>query len=312
MSVSIVIVNYNTSKQIISCIDSLRGEFFDKIVVVDNASPNDNPDNILLAHPFIHLEKLPQNLGFGGGCNAGLDWVTKNTSSEFVFFLNPDTYVEVGLVKTLLNKFSDPIVGAVTPLITLADEKDILWYGGGEFSWFKGSVNVPECGKVYLHTIATQERFVSFASGCAVIFRRTLLEKLGGFDEKYFMYEEDAEISLNVLKHGYKILYTPEAVVRHIGQASQGDEQKNFWMYEPKNPKLTFFVYYTTRNRFYTVLKHGNFFQKVCFFIGFPGWIIRRGIPWLLYWRVDAFSALFKGIKDGVTTMLNREKANNE
>lgn len=298
--VAVIIVNYNTSEQVISAVESLQSENVQKIIVVDNASPNDNPEQISLAFPNIQLIKSEKNIGFGEGCNTGMHWALLNSSADFMLFLNPDTLIESGLVNKLLAPFSNPTIGIAAPRITMMGDKNLLWYGGGYMSWFKGSARVPGYGMSSNAPLAMKGRDVEFASGCAFMIRRSVILDCGGFDSRYFMYEEDVELSLRVINAGYRIRYVPEALVYHIAQGSQGKDVQSIDMFSGKNPRLPFFVYYAARNRFFTVFTHGRFLQKILFLIGFAAWFGRGGLNWIMYRRVDAFKALFRGLRDFV------------
>lgn len=298
-SIAVVFVNYNTSDQIIDCINTFDSNLVTSIVVVDNASPKDDPDGILIAHPNVNLIKSELNSGFGEGCNLGANWVVENTEADYIFFLNPDTLTEPGLFETLISKFTSPDIGAVAPRITMMGAgADLLWYGGGDMNWITGSARVPGCGLSAVSDTALDERFVSFASGCAIMMRRVVYQQCGGFDKRYFMYEEDVELSLRILSASYKILYVPSAVIRHLAQGSQGDAVKSVGMFKGINPKLPFFVYQTAKNRFLTVFTHGRWYQKCLFVIGFFLWTLRHSREWITYKRWDAYSALKRGIKD--------------
>lgn len=302
-SVVVIIVNYNTSHQVVNAIHSLVNESIKGVIVVDNASPKDNISLITDTFPssYVTLLSNSNNVGFGEACNIGFKYAQTHLEPAYVVFLNPDTIVEPGIVKALLKPFEMDDVAITTPLITNMNDINKIWYSGGDFSWSRGSALVKEFGHLLSDTPdALIQKKVNFASGCCFMVRSNLFHDLGGFDSRYFMYEEDVEISLAFLKKKFSIVYVPTAIVRHIGQGSQGKLGESFTMYDPKNPKLTFFVYYTTRNRIFTVKKHGNIFQKLCFFIGFPLWIIRRGFPWLLNFRFDAFKALYKGLRDAI------------
>jgi len=298
IKVSVIIVNYNTSSQVIECIKSLKGESLQNIVVVDNASPNDNPDSIKEVFSEVVLIKHTENVGFGEGCNIGINWVLSHTDSEYLFFLNPDTVIEPGLVSKLLVPFSSQDIGITAPRISMMCDKNMLWYGGGYMSWFKGSARVPGYGLNSDSLLALEERDVEFASGCAFMIRRSVLVDCGGFDSRYFMYEEDVELSLRVLSAGLRIRYVPEALVYHVAQGSQGKDVQSIDMFSGENPRLPFFVYYAARNRFYTVFKYGGFFQKLIFLIGFSAWFGRGGLNWVKYRRLDAFKALYRGVRD--------------
>ncbi len=295
---SLIIVNYNTAEQVISCIESLQNETLNNIVVVDNASSENNIDIVQKKFPSTVILRNSENTGFGGGCNAGIRWVLHNCDSDFILILNPDTIVRAGIVDILERKLLNLDTGIVAPRITMMPETDLLWYGGGNFSWLKGSARIPGYGKSAESAIAMTERDVQFASGCAFMIKLSVVKECGGFDPGYFMYEEDVELSLRIRKSGYKIKYVPEALVHHSRQGSFSAGEKKLPMFDGRNPRLTFFVYYSVRNRFRTVFKHGNFIQKLIFIIGFILWTIRKGLGWIVNLRFDAFASLIKGAGD--------------
>ncbi len=296
--VGVIIVNYNTSVHVIACIKSLDDESLNCIVVVDNHSPDDNPESILNAFPGVKLIRNDQNVGFGEGCNVGMRWLFENTDAEYVLFLNPDTVIKAGMISQLENHLKENGIGVVAPMITMQSDPGTLWYGGGNFSWLKGSARIPGYGKSSGAPLALLERDVQFASGCAFMTTRSVLLKCGGFDSRYFMYEEDVEFSLRIIANGYRIRYVPGAIVLHAAQGSQLKDEKAIGMFNPKNPRLPFFVFYAARNRFLTVFKHGSFFNRIIFIIGFTAWFTLKSIGWIRYFRFDAFAALFRGLKD--------------
>lgn len=294
-----IFVNYNTSDQIIRCLNSLKGESLSVVIVVDNASPRDNVESITELYKDVVLIKQDINVGFGEGCNIGARWALEHTAADYILFLNPDTVIEPGLVNKLKRRFSDPLVGVVAPRITMMDElENVLWYGGGYINWSTGSAKVPGCGLSSESKIALSERKVEFVSGCAFIIRCDVLRICGGFDNRYFMYEEDVELSLRIRAAGYLIHYVPSALVRHRAQGSQGPDLKGIGMFSGSNPKLAFFVYHSAKNRFLTVHLHGSLAKRMLFLFGFLLWVVRRSPSWIKYRRGDAIKALIRGIKD--------------
>jgi len=301
-SCSVVFVNYNTSDQIIEAISSLSNEPVENIIVVDNASPSDNPELIKIAYPEIELIKLAKNLGFGDGCNAGANWILQHTDCPYIFFLNPDTRVEPGCVARLTQRFADEDVGAVIPRITTMEEPPTLWYGGGCINWWKGSASVPGYAGSVNTELALLERDVSFATGCAFIIRREVFEQCGGFDPRFFMYEEDVEFSLRILSNGFRIRYAPDSIVRHACQGSllkAGDEAVR-GILNPLNPKLAFYVELMARNRWYTVWDHGSLINKIQYLTGGTLWWLRHAVTFLRHRRSDAVAALVRGWFDGL------------
>ena len=306
---AIVFVNYNTSDQVVEAIRSLADELIGKVVVVDNASPSDDPEIIKAVFPDVELIKLKRNVGFGEGCNAGADWVLQHTDCPYIFFLNPDTLVESGCVLRLVQHLADEGVGAVAPRITTMGDAPTLWYGGGYMNWWKGSASAPGYGGPVDSELALQERDVNFASGCALLIRREVLERCGGFDSRYFMYEEDVEYSLRICRSGFRIRYAPNAVIRHLCQGSMfGEEnERSRGILNPLNPRLPFYVELLARNRWYTVWEHGSVKQIMQYFVIGSCWWVSRVLLFSCYWRGDAVAALVRGWFVGLNDVLGKK-----
>jgi GT2 family glycosyltransferase len=306
---AVVFVNYNTSDQIIEALRSLAGEPVCKVIVVDNASPSDNPETIEAAFPEIELIKLSSNVGFGEGCNAGARWALRHTDCPYVFFLNPDTRVEPGCLSHLIQRFDEDSVGAVAPRITTMGSPPTLWYGGGYMNWWKGSASVPGYGGPVDSGLALRERDVEFASGCALLIRRDVLERCGGFDPRYFMYEEDVELSLRIITCGLRIRYVPDSIVRHACQGSLvgRDGKPVRGILNPKNPKLPFYVELIARNRWFTIWTHGSAQNKMRYLIVGTLWWVSRALSFIRYRRSDAVVALVRGWVVGLKSKNNSE-----
>ena len=294
--IGIVIVNYNTSDQILICLNSIRDIDNYSIVVIDNFSPNDDLSELQAKFSTITIIKLTDNVGFGAGCNIGAEYIFKNKEFQFVLFLNPDTIVSADAIHLLVSAFESEYTGAVVPKIVTTSEPPLIWYAGGDINWWKGSGSIPLYGKNANDKYDSITHEVTFATGCALMLSRSAFNSTQGFDEKYFMYEEDAELSLRLLGNGFRIKYVPDALVFHVGQGSQEVSARSIGMYHPKNPKLPFFVFYVCRNRLYTIKRHGNFIKTSMFIIGFSFWLIKRMIVWVINGRFDAVRAAFSGM----------------
>jgi GT2 family glycosyltransferase len=177
-----------------------------------------------------------------------------------------------------------------------------LWYGGGYMNWWKGSASVPGFAGPVDSELALLERDVEFASGCALILSREVLVRCGGFDSRYFMYEEDVELSLRIISCGFRIRYAPDSIVRHACQGSlvgQGNEVER-GILNPRNPKLPFYVEMIARNRWYTVWKHGGVLNKMQYLIIGTLWWMYRAITFMRNRRSDAVVALVRGWIEGL------------
>jgi len=290
IKVATVLVNYFGAKDTALCIESLEGSDEPaSIIVVDN-SPND-PElgAVLKCHPDVHLIKAPENLGFGRGNNLGIDWVLENTDSEFIFIFNNDATVKPDTIGHLVQAMEEhPEAGIVSPRIVFSEEPNKLWYGGGEVDWKRGGGRVPGVLGSADEDLAMTARHVSFATGCAMFFRRDILAKEKGFDDRFFMYEEDLELSLRVQESGWKIWYEPKALAYHIGQGSQRNGGKFVFRLSAENQNLNFLAYQSVKNRLLNMNMHARGRNRVAFKIIFPVFILNKSVVWCMHGRFDA------------------------
>jgi GT2 family glycosyltransferase len=298
---SVICVNYGGTTDTVACVKSLlRSKVPVQIVVVDT-TPND-PDlqGYLSIAPDAILLRAEENVGFGRANNIGIDWVLAKNSCEFVFCLNNDAIIYPESVECLQNAMAaQPDVGIMTPRIAYLGDPAKLWYGGGEIDWRRASAFTPGFNGGADASLAMTERDVTFASGCALFIRRSTLEQLGGFDPRFFMYEEDVELCLRAREQGIRIRYIPTSLVLHRGQGSgrgDGEDYADFW--STKNEKLPFYAFHVIRNRLLNVYLHARGWQRIIVWIFFPLFLLRRIIPFLLGRRWDAVIAMCKGITD--------------
>lgn len=255
--VAIILVNYNSWNDTRECIESLIKNNSSKfIILVDNGSrPNVEVDSWMKDLEDFHLLRTGENLGFGKANNLGLQWVRDNIKCEFVFLLNNDTIVERNLLECLVNLFpSDERVIAVAPKILTYEQEPRIWYGGGSFWFSRMTVRIDNFGESNLEV---QNRVVDFASGCAVLLRRSYLDNNPLFDEQFFMYDEDLELSMRIKQEGKQIYFLNEAVVYHKCQGSQkSNKMKILNQLHPHNPNLQFYLGLTIPNRFFLIRKY--------------------------------------------------------
>jgi len=175
----------------------------------------------------------------------------------------------------------------------------MLWYGGGEVDWRRASAFTPGINRSATADLALAERDVTFATGCALFLRRSAIRQLGGFDSRFFMYEEDVELCLRARSQGIRIRYLPGAFILHRVQGSSKDrdqDRTDFW--STKNPRLPLLCYHVIRNRLLNVAMYArgkNFFLAMFFF---PLFLVRRAGPFIWSGRMDAVIAMFRGMAD--------------
>ena len=297
-----ILINYNNLSDTRLCLDAVyrTSDPDNKIIVVDNASNEEGIEELLAEYPDAILLKNEENLGFGRANNIGIRWALSNTDCEYVFILNNDTTIESDTVSRLVAALEDNSeVGISCPRIVMMDDPDMLWYGGGWIDWRKGAAIIPGYLGPADAELALSARYVSFASGCAMLIRRSILEKIGGFDPRLFMYMEDLELCLRVREAGWTIRYVPEAVVMHKGQGSlRKDGNEFFPIQHPRNPRLDFFMYHITKNRLLTMFIYTRGWNAVMFWSFFPIYQAAKCVQFAFHGRWTAVKAVAQGVRD--------------
>jgi GT2 family glycosyltransferase len=211
-----------------------------EIVVVDNASSDGSQKavertfkNITKKNVYCKQIYNKANLGFAAGNNVGMKY-SLDSGADYLLVLNNDTEVDKNVVKKLLevaNKHTK--AGAISPKIYFAkgfefhkkykkqDLGKVIWYAGGDMDWnniYGSNYGVDEMDKGQFEK--TKE--TDFTTGACVLLNSKALKDVGLFDEKYFMYSEDADLSQRLKKNGWRVLYTPETHIWHKVAQSSG------------------------------------------------------------------------------------------
>lgn len=282
--IGIVIVNYNGLSDTIECIDSIYKSDYKEweIIVIDNNSL-EAPD-ILESYDKVTLKKLSDNVGFGIANNIGAQ-IAIEKGADFIFCLNNDTTITKGLLSLFLQNIKEKTV--LTCSTYYYSDKNELWYGGGEVSRFLGT---------FRHKKYKENRYVSFASGCCIFIPKKLIMDIGLFSKEYFMYYEDGDFSLKILRHGYRIYYlTEESVFHKIGKSiSKVSGLKE---------------YYLTRNRLYLLNKYKGYFYFTAYIYFF---ITRCAIVLLKIIRRESIFSILEGYKDYKRNSLFKRTSWNE
>jgi GT2 family glycosyltransferase len=260
----IVLVNYHGFKDTKACVESirLRSEKHSFIIIVDNSEPSDT-SLVEILDDSMHLIQTGENLGFGKANNIGINWAREHIHFDSLLLLNNDTLITAGSLQTMQACLKEQNAGIVTCKTMFADDPTLVWYGGGEIDYQKGWPKIVEFNQQASPEGANKSRYVTFVSGCVILFSRKAIEELEGFDEIFFMYAEDLELSIRAAKKNIKIWYTADAIIYHKVQGSFGDKNKYKGMHS-KNLALDFHFYHKKRNQWVTFRKHlqGKAFRK--------------------------------------------------
>ncbi|MGA2968020.1 MAG: glycosyltransferase family 2 protein [Candidatus Levyibacteriota bacterium] len=251
--VFVTLVNYNNNQNTYSCLQSMEEintEGFElNVVIVDNASKDKFTEDKKYQKFNLKIIRSEENLGFAGGQNLGIKYALDN-SADYVVVLNNDVILDKNLIVELLKTFqTEQNCGIVSPKIYFAkgyefhknrykenDLGKIIWYAGGNIDWenmLASHRGVDEVDKGQYEELEQ----TSFASGCCEMIKREVFGKVGFFDERYFLYYEDNDLSQRTKKLGFKIFYQPKAILWHFNAGSTGGSGS------------ALHDYYITRNR---------------------------------------------------------------
>jgi len=216
--VSVVLVNFRHPEDTIEAVGHLRELSWPKelleVVVVENGSGDDSFDR-LSGVPGIVLIKSEQNLGFAGGSNLGV----QRSSGEFIAFLNNDARPDADWVSAAVATFSESSdIGAVASKVLDWEGVNVDYIGAG-MTWF-GKGYKPFTGEPMVKQYDAAATDVLFGTGSAMFVRRVVFERLGGFDEAYFMFFEDVDFGWRLNLLGLRYRYQPNSIAFHKHHAS--------------------------------------------------------------------------------------------
>lgn len=221
---SIIYVNYNTADQVMKSVESVRRHTKGidyEIIVADNNSQNDTNLQTLIDDEAVKVVRLDDNYGFGKANNAGV----KESTGEYIFLLNPDTICHDNSIKILLDCLkADKTIGVMGPNLINAESSPTHSFrraGDGiitelNFSLF-GLPYKALYGNNFEFNHSGKQIEVAYSCGAAMMMRRETFEKIGGFDESFFMYYEDQDLCNRIKKTtGLRIVNEPTAIIQHL------------------------------------------------------------------------------------------------
>lgn len=291
--VSVIIPNYNGEKYIANCLDSILSQSsFElekmEIIVIDDCS-NDSSVSIINEYKNVTLLENPVNSGFDKSVNQGI----LASSGKYCLLLNNDVVVDPEFIKYLYVHIDEnPNVFSVSSKMIRFHERDKL-DDAGDFYNILGWGYKRGDGK----SLNSYDKPTTIFSTCAGagIYRRAVIDEIGLFDEDFFAYMEDVDISYRGLIYGYKNRYEPKAICYHIGSATTAEGQK----YSP------FKVQISARNNIYVAYKNMPILQLI---INSPFLIVGFLIKYLLFFKRGYGKDYTTGIKEGLKSLGKIEK----
>lgn len=248
--VSVITVNYDHPEVTLALLASLRKVTYPniEIVVVDNASPNDDPSILKNSYPEIIFIQNHENLGFAGGNNLGV----RKAQGKYLLFINNDTEVESDFLEPLVVKCeSDAKIGAVSPKIKFYDHPYTIQFCG-QAPMNNYTMRSHGIG----HGVIDKGQFevdspTHFVHGAAMMVPRSVIKEVGLMPECYFLYYEELDWCASIKRAGYQLWYVHNSAILHKESISTGKLSpfKTYYMnrarllYLRRNVKgVTFFV----------------------------------------------------------------------
>lgn len=283
-----IVLNWNGWEDTQRCVDSLRSQDYPSlhVLIVDNGSTDGSPERLREACPDTALKVLPENLGFAGGMNRGIE-AAMEQGAAFVLLMNNDATLAPDAVSRLVAAAAAEDAAMAVPTIHYAEPRNEAWYAGGALSPWTGTAHHWSAPRVD----APHE--VSFATGCCMLIRTAILPRVGLLNERYFLYFEDLEFCHRLLAEGHRILYVPEALAWHAVGASTGSQRQ-------KAPALD---YYDVRNGLFYMTEQLRGLQLLSALAYFMGARLPRKVVRILLKsprKSESLRAVARGLWDAI------------
>jgi GT2 family glycosyltransferase len=286
---SIIVLNYNGARWLERCLNSLRKQtILDQleIIVADNASPDGSDKlaaRIMEGWPNARVIQNGGNFGYCEGNNRA----AQHAQGRYLFFLNNDTWLEPDCMERLLGEVQNLGASAASPLVLDYEDQTVQSTGASGFDVF-GLLSSPPP--------ASKTADILVASGCAFLVESALFARLGGFDNQFFMYADEYDLSWRIWAAGGRIILASTARLHHRGAASV-NPQGQTKMVETRTSDTTRF--YANRNNLLVVLKNSSSFLLFMFPLQILS-LLAESIAFLLLSRrwSSVRRAYFEAIKD--------------
>ena len=282
-NISIITINYNGLKDTCALIESIPFKEDVEVIVVDNASQQDEASIIQNKYPQVKVIRSENNLGFAGGNNLGI----KDAKGNYIFLVNNDTVFKEFNLQPLIDRLeSSPKIGVVCPKIRFAWGNNPLQFTGytplSKITVRNQAIGFGEEDKDQYDT----PHSTPYAHGAAMLIKREAIEKVGLMPECFFLYYEELDWSMMFTRAGYEIWYEPACTIYHKESQSTGQN----------SPLRT---YYITRNRLLLVKRNWRGIYKYLAYLYLTCLVVPRDmIKYLIKGRYDLSKSVLKGFVD--------------
>lgn len=282
----IILINWRQPQITVECIHSLQKMDYPnkKYLIVDNGSGDGSLDTFRQELPFVQLLALEDNFGFAKGANAGLRYAIEE-EYNFALLINNDAFPKVDMLTKLVDS-TEPDIALLSPKIFFDAEPNLIWFAGGRQHPTLLEVRTRGLGEVDGPRWQLSQD-VDYLLGTCLLINLTLVSQVGFFDERYFMYYEDLDLSLRCRLAGFRLRLVTEAHLYHRVATSSGGIDSPFRSYLIAKSSVIFFL---------THHKQGNSF-RIFFFRVLS--TLRQTCSWLWRGNVKAAVAHIRGLRDG-------------
>ena len=259
--VTVSILHYNSSQDTVDCLETLLKSKIDdfemSVYVLDNGSKEKLDINVSKYKKIgLVVERIETNLGFTGGHNLIYER-TRNDGSDLFLLLNNDSLLEMSCIQVLVDEIIPDNIAGVVPKIYFTKGREyhkdrykqtelgkVIWYAGGKIDW--GNVVSTHIGLDDVDAGQFDKKSkITFATGACLLLKRNIINEVGLFDKRYFLYYEDADLSTKLIRKGYDLVYAPKGIVWHNNAGSSGSGS-------------TLHDYYLTRNKLIFGMKYAS------------------------------------------------------
>jgi GT2 family glycosyltransferase len=283
--VYIVVLTYNHCDYTRGALTSLLALSYSnyRVLILDNGSTDETPVQIPSEFPEFSFYCNPGNLGFAAGINVGLRMALE-AGAEFLLVLNNDVQVDPHLLEPLVLA-AGPDVGALAPMINSMEQHDRIWSAG--FDRHPSLLEMRGGARGQLDTGQWSGPIeVDYLLGCALLLPAKVLREVGLFDERYFFYYEDLDLSLRIQARGYRLLVIPDAHVWHQGALSS-EAGSAFHVYQMARGSVIFFR------------SHAGGLSRILVLLYRAGSSIRKSLGFAARRRWDLIAQHWRGLRDG-------------
>lgn len=281
VDVCVIIVSFNTCDLTLTCLRHLHAALdgvTSQVIVVDNASQDGSVEAVAERFPQVELVASDRNLGFGAANNVGM----RRGAGRYVLLLNSDAFVEPTAIGELIDYLENhPQAAMVGPKLLNADgstQRSCFRYPTPARAWlentgiarlFKSRSRLGD----YRNWAHDEAGAVDWAVGACLLVRRQVIDQVGGFDERFFMYAEETDWQKRIRDAGWTIHFTPEARVTHLGGASGASDRAGINAY-----------FFTSLDLYQS--KHYGLMGLICFrgamvvgaLLRLPGWAVAYAV----------------------------------